>query len=386
MKIFFIARGVPSKREPQWGNFEFDQALALKNLGHEIVILSVDARFRTYFRKFGISKEIREGIPCYNLFAGSFWGKALRRLSMPLHIKMKQIFALRIIKNAIKHEGIPDIVYGHYLGGCSMALAVKRKYGIPAVGIEHWSELGYSNIKKPYLKEALQTYPFMDCQLVVSSALKENIKKQIGVDTIVINNMVGQEFKYIPSDRSDEKVRFVSTGNLLPVKGFDNLIQSFSMLQLSKDKWELNIIGGGKEHDNLQKLINEQGMEQNIHLCGRKNRTGVIEQLHHSDVYVMSSRSETFGVAAIEALACGLPVIATDCGGARDFVTDENGLICQVDNVNGLAEAISYMYENNKNYDREKIAEDCLKRFSSQAIGRKLESLFVEILKNNTKQ
>lgn len=384
MKIYFFARGVPSKREPQWGNFEFDQALALKNLGHEVVILSVDTRFRTYYRKFGITREIQEGIPCYNLFAGSFWGRVLIKLSMPLHYRTIQFFALRILKNVIKQEGKPDIVYGHYLCGCSMALAVKRKYGIPAVGIEHWSELGYSNIKKSVMKEALQTYPYMDCQLVVSSALKENIKKQIGMDTIVINNMVGREFNYIPSDRTDEKVRFVTTGNLLPVKGYDNLIQSFSMLQLPKDKWELNIIGGGKEHDNLQILINEQGMQQNVHLCGRKNRVGVIEQLHHSDVYVMSSRSETFGVAAIEALACGLPIVATDCGGARDFVTEENGKICQVNNVNGLAEAISYMYENFKKYDREKIAEDCQNRFSSMAIGRQLEQVF-EMVINKSK-
>lgn len=381
MKIFFIARGVPSNREPQWGNFEFDQALALKNLGHEIVILSVDARFRTYYRKFGITKQIKDGIPCYNLFAGSFWGKALRRLSMPVHVKFKQLCVLHLFKRVLIKEGMPDIVYGHYLGGCNMALTIKRKYEIPAVGIEHWSELGYTNIKKPILYVAKKTYPYMDCQLVVSSSLKDNIRKQIGIDTIIINNMVGQEFQYFPLDSFNDRARFVTTGNLLPIKGFDNLIQSFSILQLPKDKWELNIIGGGKEYSNLQRLIEKLNLKENVHLCGRKNREGVIDTLQKSDVYIMSSRSETFGVAAIEALACGLPIVATDCGGARDFVTEENGKICQVDNVNGLADAISYMYENFKKYDRKKIAEDCQNRFSSQAIGRQLENLFVEILK-----
>lgn len=380
MRIFIIARGVPSKREPQWGNFELDQALALKNLGHDIVILSVDTRFRTYYRKFGITKHIMEEIPCYNLFAGSFWGNALRKMYMPAHIKVKQKLMLCLVNKVIEQEGLPDIVYGHYLSGCNMALAVKRKYGIPAVGMEHWSELGYSSIKKPIMKVASETYPFMDCQLVVSSALRENIKKNVGVDTYVVNNMVGREFKYVPTEKVDDIVRFVTTGNLLPVKGFDNLIQAFDIAKLPTEKWELNIIGGGKEYDKLQEMIENFGLRQNIHLCGRKSREGVIDTLHKSNVYVMSSRSETFGVAAIEALACGLPIIATECGGARDFVTDENGRLCQIENNVQLSDAISYMFSNYQNYDRQKIAEDCQLRFSSQAIGRQIETIFKQII------
>lgn len=386
MKIFFVVRGVPSAREPQWGSFEYDQAQALHKLGHKVVMLSVDARFRKYHRKFGITKEERDGIPHFNFFAGSFWGKALRKISMTLHTKVKLLFVLHLCKRVIAEEGMPDIVYGHYLGGCSMALAIKCKYGIPAVGIEHWSELGYAEIKEPIRKEAIRTYPNMDCQLVVSSALKENVKKQIGVDTIVVNNMVGDEFCYKPLEKKEKVVRYVTTGNLLPVKGFDNLITALSQLHLPPDTWSLNIIGGGKEHDNLQQLIDKLGLGENIRLCGRKNREGVIEMLQNSDVYVMSSRSETFGVAAIEALACGLPVIATDCGGARDFLSMDNGLLCPVNDIHKLAEALFTMYKYHGDYNRAKIAEDCQKRFSSEAIGKQLERIFEEVISKSKQQ
>ena len=386
MRILFIARGWPSKREPQWGSFERDQALALSKLGHQIVVLSVDVRFRKYYRKFGITSEIHEGIPHYNIFAGSFWGKPLRSISMRLHTKVKQALVLYLFDKAIAQEGMPDLVYGHYLGGCSMALAIKRKYGVPAVGIEHWSRLGFSNIEKAVRDEAARTYPYMDCQISVSSALKDNIKRNIGVDTLVVNNMIGTEFHYEPKVRSSNKVNFVTTGNLLPVKGFDILINAFSKLSLPPDSWTLNIIGGGKERNNLQKLIDSSGLSNNIHLLGRKSREGVIEMLHDSDVYVMSSRSETFGVAAIEALACGLPVIATDCGGARDFVTKENGKICMVDDIYKLSDAILYMYKYYGNYDRAQIAADCQKRFSSEAIGKQLESIFEEVIRKRKKE
>lgn len=85
MKIFFISRGWPSEREPQWGCFERDQALALKKLGHEIVVLSVDARFRRYYRKYGITREVHDGITHYNLYAGFWWGRALRTISVSMH-------------------------------------------------------------------------------------------------------------------------------------------------------------------------------------------------------------------------------------------------------------------------------------------------------------
>lgn len=380
MRIYFIARGWPSKQDPQWGCFERDQAMALTKLGHQVIILSVDTRFRRFHRKYGITKEINGGIPHYNIFAGAIWGKALRRISMPLHTKVKQTLVLYLFKNAIAQEGMPDLVYGHYLGGCSMALAIKRKYGIPAVGIEHWSELGYSKIKKSIRDEAIKTYPYMDCQLVVSSALRDNIKKHIGIDTFVVNNMIGSEFQYTTNTKGSEMVRFVTTGSLLPVKGFDILVSAFSKLNLPPNTWTMNIIGDGKEHASLQQQIENVGLSKNIHLLGRKNREGVIEMLHNSDVYVMSSRTETFGVAAVEALACGLPVIATECGGSDDFMTKDNGITCPVDNVEKLAECICYMISHYKEYDRRKIAEDCRKRFSSEAIGSKLEKIFKSVI------
>lgn len=365
-----MSRGWPSEREPQWGNFERDQALAMRELGHTVVVLSVDSRFRLYRRKFGISSTMHGDIPHYNLFAGA----VLRTVGI-----RKKLFSL-LFKRVIKTEGVPDVLYSHYLRNTSMVLPVKMEYGIPVVGIEHWSELGYERIKRGIKNWAGKTYKDVDRLLTVSSTLRQNILKNFGIDSTVVNNMVGREFRYVPKERNDRKVRFVSTGNLLPVKGFDNLIKAFTQLQLPDESWSLDIIGGGSEHARLQGMIDQFHLGKNIRLCGRKSREGVIGMLQQSDVYVMSSRSETFGVAAIEALACGLPVIATDCGGARDFLTEKNGLLCPVNNVSKLADAILRMYKYHKTYDRARIAQDCQDRFSSEAIGKQLEGIFEKVI------
>lgn len=380
MKLFFVARGWPSARDPQWGSFERDQAVALKKLGHHVVVLSIDARFRRYYRKIGITKTVNDEIPHYDLFAGSILGKTMRRVLPKLQIKTKQFFFMRLLNTVIEAEGRPDIIYSHYLGNSAVALAAKEKYGIPVVGIEHWSELGYANIKDFVRIQAEKTYKNLDGLISVSNNLRVNILKNFGVDSHVVFNMIGSEFYYKPKVKNDRMVRYVTTGNLLPVKGFDTLILAFSSLHLPPGTWSLNIIGGGKEHDNLQQLIDALKLTESIHLCGKKNRAGVIEMLQSSDVYVMSSRSETFGVAATEALACGLPVVATDCGGARDFMNEFNGIIVPVDDVNALADALKKMLSEAEIFDRAKIAEDCHNRFSGEAIAMQLNDIFETVI------
>lgn len=387
MKIFFISRGWPSEREPQWGCFERDQALALKKLGHQVVVLSVDVRFRWYSRKYGITKDFQDGITRYNFFAGSIWGRVLISTSISLHVKIRRLFFLYLFKNVIKEEGVPDLLYSHYLQNSSMTLVAKQKYGIPVIGIEHWSELGYENIKDGIKKWAQNTYKDLDQLLTVSSALQENILKNFGVNSVVVNNMVGNDFIELANCPQKHirggKLKFVTVGNLIPRKGLDYLIESLHILTLPKDSWEMNIVGDGPERNKLTALIDKYNLYDNVKLLGAKDRKGVIETLCSNDVFVLASLSETFGVVVIEALACGLPVIVTDCGGTKDIINSQNGVMCPVKDPQKLAECFTYMMNNYRNYDSVQIVADCQTRFSSDSIGKQLEGIFEEVIRKN---
>lgn len=380
MNIFFVSRGWPSEREPQWGCFERDQALALSQLGHHIVVLSVDVRFRKYYRKYGITKEIDGDIVHYDLFAGSIWGRILRTISINLYIKVRRCFFLFLFEKVIKEEGLPDLIYAHYLNNSSMALAAKQKYGIPVVGIEHWSELGYQHLNKSIKYWAGKIYNELDFLLTVSSALRENILKNFDIDSVVVNNMVGQEFCYESPTRQTKKVKFVTVGNLIPRKSIDDIIEAFHMAQLPPKKWIMEIVGDGPEKNKIATLIKKYNLGENIKMLGAKDRAGVIEILRCSDVFILASSSETFGVVAIEALACGLPTISTDCGGTKDIISEENGLMCPVHNIVKLSEGINYMFNHYQNYNRKRIADDCQKRFSSEAIAKRLIDIFEKVM------
>lgn len=381
MRIFFIARGYPSLRDPQWGCFEREQAEALTRIGHEVVMLSVDGRYRIYWRKIGVTKIKRNGVVSYNLFLcpGKFVGAINKIWSQ----RFKEWQMDRLFQLAVKEFGMPDILYGHYLPNSEAALVLKRKYSIPAVGIEHWSKVGQTSILDYVKKQAIRTYQELDALIVVSNDLRNIIKENFGVDAIVVHNMVGNEFYFTPMKKKSNQTDFVAVGNLLPIKGYDLLITAFEHANLRSKEWSLTIVGDGPEHTNLQKMIDEKGLGHNIHLLGRKQKNEVCNILQNSDVFIVSSHTETFGVAAIEALACGLPVISTDCGGPRDFITENNGIMCRVNDIDALADKILFMHTHFMDYDRKKISDQCKEKFSTDVIAKQLIEIFETVVNRN---
>lgn len=380
MFILLVSRGVPSPKDPQWGCFEKDQAEALTALGHKVVVVSVDGRFRWYYRKLGISKTKINNIEYFDSFFIPFkflrilggWRFAYWVESIQLELLYRQIVQL---------YGKPDVVYAHYLGNSYISLRLKQKYCIPMVAIEHWSEVGKDNLK-PYVRGlGTVVYNNVDKLIVVSESLKRRIEQHFKVDSLVIHNMIGREFA---ASRNSNvilgKMQFVATGSLIYGKGFDLLIAAFAKLMLPMNEWELCIIGNGKEKNSLQKQIHSAKLEGNIRLVGRKNKVEIANILSQSNIFVLPSRGENFSVAVLEALACGLPVIASICGGIRECIEDFNGLLFPVDDVDALADAIKYMFEHYDQYDRKRIAEDCKNRFSPKVIAQQLTHVFEQTI------
>jgi glycosyltransferase involved in cell wall biosynthesis len=287
-----------------------------------------------------------------------------------------------LLKKIIKEHGTPDIIYSHYLTTSYVATLLKKKWNIPLVAIEHWSEINKDKLNSWVKKVGQLTYNNVDRLISVSLSLQDRIVQHFGINSLVIHNMVGADFFNQKNKFNfDGKIRFVTTGRLVYGKGFDLLPRAFAKLNLPKEKWEMNIIGGGEEYDNLQKQINELKLQDNIHLLGQKTKAEVVDILKISNAFILPSRAENFSVAVLEALACGLPVISSICGGIRECIFDFNGLLFPVDDVDALADAIKYMFDNYQSYDRQKIAEDCKNRFSPEVIAHQLTDVFELVLK-----
>ena len=378
MNIFVIARGYPSKQDPTWGCFEKDQAEALHKLGHQVTILSVDTRFRFYWRKLGVQYGVHNNIATFNIFLLPY------ALLFFIPNKIKSWFYAWqlecIYKLAVQQCGSPDVIYSHYLHNTLKATPLRKKYNIPIVAMEHWSQMAYTPIPKSSILTAKKVYSSINQLLTVSTALKDNILRQIGVDSTVVPNMVGKEFYYRAQNCTTRKtIQLITTGRLIPEKHFDMLIKAIA--NISSSTLSLRIIGNGSEKNKLQRLITKLHIEDRVQLMGHKSKQEIVELLQDSDIFVLPSQSETFGVAYIEALACGLPIIATDCGGPRDIVTHSNGLLIPTNNQQALEQAIIQMSNNLSSYDKKAIAEDCQNRFASNNVAKLITQLLERTIK-----
>ena len=379
MRIFIISRGYPSERDPQWGNFERDQAEALVQMGHEVAILSVDGRFRLFWRHIGLTITKGNGVTAYNSFFAPAKLTALLGNRFMQYVRHKQFDM--VYKAAVKDYGKPDLLYSHYLFNSYNALFLKEKYGIPLVGIEHWSELAKEHLLPRIEYWGNNTYSKLDGLITVSPFLQRRIKEKFGVDSTVVYNMQGKEFGYIPSNHSSKKVRYIFVGSLLPIKRVDLIIEAFAKSEIPQDDWQFYVVGDGAHRKTLEELSARLGLEKNILFLGKKKKEDIVGLYQESDVVLLASDIETFSVASIEGLACGLPVLSTRCGGPECFINEKNGLLSPVGDVDAYAAALRQMQNTIGKYNRQQISDECKAQFSSQVIARQLTAVFEQVLK-----
>jgi glycosyltransferase involved in cell wall biosynthesis len=142
----------------------------------------------------------------------------------------------------------------------------------------------------------------------------------------------------------DPKVaNIVAVGVLLPVKGYEKLIQAAMLLKEENLKFKIRILGNGDLEESLHALIRDLGLEEEVELCGFKFNP--YPYMNRSDIFVMTSVSEGWPTSLCEAFVLELPVVVTDCSGCRELVANgEYGIMVQQSAV-AIAEGLKQLIE-----------------------------------------
>ena len=350
---------------------------ALAEAGHKVVYAAVDMRSIRRKRQWGFESLEKSGvsIEAVNVPCGRIPRGALDSLSL---LALKALY-----KRIEKKYGRPDIIHAHFIEAGYSAARLFEGSGIPLVFTEHYSAMNKENISPYFMMLGNFTYPRMDKVLTVGSHLAENIKAKFGVEAEVVPNIVDTaSFEYRDAEKKTGSFDFVSTGSLLPVKRMNILIEAFGKAFKGDPDIRLYIFGDGPERSSLETLISGLGLAGSVLLMGLAGREAIAARMSESGCFVLASSSETFGVAYIEALAMGLPVIATKCGGPEDFVNDSNGVLVAVDDIDALGLAMRAMHENIGKYDRRRISEMAKGKFGPQAVAAELIEIYKEVLNN----
>lgn len=381
MYILIIARGYPTEKYKMNGIFEFDQAKALVQAGHKVIYAAVDVRSIRRWRKWGFESFGQDGVQveAINIPGGSIPKTILQKMQMQ---GLKNLY-----KKIETKYGKPDIIHTHFLGYGKISTKVLAKQNIPIVLTEHLSAMNNKDLEPSLITLGNETYTKVDKLITVSEALANNIEEKFEVKATVIPNMVDTEsFNYINSKNENDEYVFVSTGGLIPRKSMDMLVDSFNIAFKDKKKVKLYIFGEGAERSKLEQMIAKYKLTEQIFLMGLRDRKEISKRMHESSCFVLASKLETFGVAYIEALAAGLPVIATNCGGPEEFVHKYNGILIEVDDAEALTNSMLKMYNESNKFDREKISKEMVHKFSAEIIAKRLTEIYRSALKDRRVQ
>ena len=398
MKVLVI----PSWYPPNGGYFFREHSQAIAALGVKVDVLACHFRSLKTYNPFRIiSKETRKSLIVTkeeNITEHSGYTWIIPFTEEP-NFKTWIRKAWDMYYRYIQTNGKPDIIQAHSsLPAGYLAYLIKKRHNIPYVLTEHRSRFIYNsdNAKKmfrqwhyPIIKQALDGCSSL---VGVSNALfpkLHEISESARSKSLVIHNMVDTDFFNITNQHSEryqtKPFRFSTVALLKEVKGIDILLEAFNIIHKSEPgKYLLNIAGEGVCREKLEKYVLYNKLNKHVNFLGSQTREQVKNLMQNSDAFVLPSRFEAFGVVFIEAMACGLPVIATKAGGPETFIPDFAGKLSEVDDIEALANNMKQVADNYESYQAKKIRDYTVANFSKPVVAEKYISLYAEALKKPT--
>lgn len=231
-----------------------------------------------------------------------------------------------------------------------------RSEKIKKIAWVHTEMLSQKQFSRCYrsLQEAIITYESMDCVVTVSEQIKHGLKKFVKTDSITVkynvieSDHIVEDSRATPKDMECGDDRAIcSIGRLMPVKGFDRLLEAHKRLIDEGLYHRVYIIGKGQELKTLQTKVEMLGLSDSFQFLGY--RSNPYKYISNCDLYVCSSRREGFSTAVTEALIVGTPVVSTDCSGAKELLGENNEYGIVVENsTEGIYQGMKKMLSDEK--------------------------------------
>lgn len=203
-------------------------------------------------------------------------------------------------------------------------------------------------------KEAVRLYDTYDRLIAVSSTVKQIFLNALPVKTqmdVLYNTNETEKIINLSKIETNDPlfpdggIRICSVAKLVPVKGYDRLLNVHKKLLDDGLKHSIYLIGIGEEKNRLEAQARMLGVSDSFHMIGF--RENPYQYMARCDLYVCSSRREGFSTAVTESLIVGTPVVSTDCSGARELLgqNDEYGLVVENSEA-GIYQGIKRMLES----------------------------------------
>lgn len=307
-------------------------------------------------------KEIINEFKSFNI--GKFFGE----LKKGLKILYTKYFKIGYIVDSLD----TDILISTRI---EFSKQIKRK-DIVVVSQEH----SYINTKK-YKKKVKKSFKYVDYLIVMTNKAKELYETWLREcvkrpRVILIPNMIDD---YMGDGTNLHNKQIIAVGRLEEVKDFTSLINVYSMVEKKHPDWILKIIGEGSERKKLESKINMLGLKDKVILTGRMTSEEISNELDNSSICLLTSKSESFSLAIVEAMSHNIPCISYDIDvGPKEIITNkEDGYLIEDRDEKKMADVTCMLIEDSvKRVEMGSKARKTSEKFFASNIANEWENFF----------
>ena len=316
----------------------------------------------------------------------AFWPyhPLLRRAPLALLAARREARALGSLLDA---AGPLDLLHAHFAlpTGCAAARVAAAR-GLPYLVTVHESQLE-ATVRWPHLRRGIGRALAHAARVVAVSDFQRrrilDAFPALEPKTVVVPNGVDvSRFTPRANIRTEGDARISFVGNLVEVKNVPLLLEAARRLAAEGFAFKLAIAGDGPLRSALENAARDLGERARFTgPLGRKEAATLLGE--RTDVLVLPSRVETFGIVAIEALASGVPVVATRCGGPEETITNDVGRLVPPGDAGALARAIREVWEKRVGFPPARLADYARERYARERVAARLARLYEEVLREH---
>ncbi len=382
LKVLFITAWYPSPANPVDGVFVREHARAVARR-HDITVLHCVEPTDEEPLAGRVEREVDPAgpgePPVYRLHRRR---PRMRGTGLPAAVLATGRAVRRIARDGFS----PDIVHAHVYAAGAPAVAVSRWLGVPLVVTEHFSLVARGRLTPDERRNARIAYRGADVVLPVSHLLRDAIEA-LGVETplVVVPNVVDSAL-FFPPQSALRRVptgpaRLLTVGTMpdTHVKGIPVLLEALERLPPGAGSWELDVIGDGPARAEYERRAAVPALAGRVRFHGLRPKVEVADFMRRADLFVLASAWETFGCVVLEALASGLPVVATAVGAIPDLVSPEDGKVVPPGNPEALATALAEVLAARARYDAAAIAGRA-RRFAPEPVGEMIDRVYRQLV------
>lgn len=375
--------------EKNLGSFFWEQA-AIMDSNYSFVLCNFEKKnirlknFIFLFLKNKFKSSTTEnGIRIFNLEYNSYNFLPQKMNKLVLYKSVKK-FNHYLIKKDFK----VDLIHAQSIFDAGIvALHYHKKTKIPFVFTEH-NQFSLKEKNKYEIKYIGQIFSKASRKMVVSyDKIRQFAANGIFTDFDVVGNAIDERiFNYDSTILNNTDFQISTIGAFDLIKDQKTIFEALALVDKKiNNPLVFNWIGFNSWGIDNTKLVSDLVSNYNykfikVNLYPKLSRAETALKLKATKLFVFSSISEGFPVSVIEALACGVPVCTTRCGGVDEIISDENGKMIQIKDTVEMKNFILYFLQNENKFDRNSISNEIVKRYGRKAFFDKIDSVYKSVI------